>query len=70
MKLLKHESVFHLKILVRERKNLPKNGVRSSFVGKNVFVLSLPSPSLTLQMKVAQMRLKGSKFGVNMNAWR
>ena len=37
---------------------------------KSLFVLSHPSSSLTLQKQMAQMRLKGSNFGVYIHAWR
>ena len=67
--ILEHESVFHLKILVWKI-NLAFDSARSSLIEKNVFVLSHPSSSLTLQRKMARMRLKGSKFWVNIHAWR
>lgn len=65
---LKHESVSHLKILFCERK-LAQSDVRSSFLKRNVFVLSHSNSYLTPQMTMSPMRFKGSKFGVNMHAW-
>ena len=39
-------------------------------VEKTLFVLSDPSSSLTLQIQMAQIRLKRSKFWVYIYAWK
>ena len=53
-----------------ENEIIPYEVVISILVENVVFVLSHLISSLTLQRKMVQIRLKGSKFWVNIHAWR
>ena len=66
---LETRDMFPLEMFWFEKQFFPQNWVRSSFVEKNLFVLSHQSSSLTLQRKMTKMRLKGSKYGVYILAW-
>ena len=64
-----NQSILHSKFWF-EVKIFPWEVVRSILVENLVFMLSHTSSPFILQRKMEQMTLKGSKFGVNIHAWR